>query len=227
VRKLILRSATMLYGARPDNPLYLMEDHLLRGNKKWSFIGDKLDAERQVAAFAERRPKTCVTVLRLAHTIGQGTRNYVTSLLLRQRLVPVLVGYDPLFQMIHELDVVAAFHTTINEDHAGVFNIVAPGVMPLASMLRTAGRLEVPMPYPVAAGSLELLFGTHLVRSAPAVLDYLRYPCVASGEKAAEQMGFRASYSTLEALRDFTRVMLQRSRNENPLVARATSMWRG
>lgn len=227
VSKLILRSTTMLYGARPDNPLYLTENHALRGNKKWSFIGDKLDAEKQVAAFAERRPNTVVTVLRLAPSIGRGSRNYFASMLLKQRMVPTILGFDPLTQFIHELDVVAAFHRAINEDHPGAFNIVAPGVLPLKTVLRMAGRLELPVPHPIARSMLGVLFGTHLVRSAPAILDYLRYPTVASGEKAAEQMGFRASYSTREALGDFIRGMRQRAQDDNAIVSRAASFWRG
>ncbi len=226
LRKLILRSTTWLYGARPDNPLYLTEDHPLRCRKAWPFIGDKLDAERQVAAFAERTPETLVTVLRIAPTIGRGTRNYFTRLLLGRRVVPTVLGYDPLVQLIHELDVVAGFHTAINEDHPGVFNLVAPGVLPLATVLRMAGRLETWVPYPAARTAMKLLFGTHLVRSSPEMLDYLRYPCVASGEKAAEQLGFRASYSTRDALLDFTRV-LRRTRDQSALMNRAATMWRG
>jgi UDP-glucose 4-epimerase len=214
VSKLVLRSTTMLYGARPDNPLYLTEDHPLRGDERWPFIGDKLDAERQVIAFAERRPGTVVTVLRIAPTLGRGSQHYLTQTVLGQRVVPLILGYDPLVQLVHELDVVAAFHAAINEDHPGVFNVVAPGVLPLTSVLRLAGRLEAWVPYPVANVMLQVLSGTHLARSSPAFLDYLKYPCVASGEKAAELLGFRASYSTREALHDYLRAMRQQPNDD-------------
>ena len=124
-------------------------------------------------------------------------------------LVPTLLGYDPLMQLMHELDVVAAFRIAVNEDHPGVFNIVAPGVLPFTSILRLAGRLELWVPRAMARSTLGMLHATHLVKPSPVMLDYFQYPCVASGEKAAEQMGFRASYSTREALGDFTRSFLE------------------
>ncbi len=226
VRKLIHRSTTMLYGARPNNPLYLTEDHPLRGDKNWSFLADKLDAEKQVAAYAERMSDAVVTVLRAAPTVGPSARNLVTDLL-SQRVVPTILGYDPLIQLCHELDVVAAFRTTIDEDHPGIFNIVGSGVLPLTSVCRLAGRLELWLPHSVARASLEVLFATHLARPSPVLLDYLRFPFVACGERAADQLGFRASYSTREALGDFTRVLRGLAGSDGAVVASSASMRRG
>lgn len=226
VRKLVLRSTTILYGARPDNPLYLTEEHPLRGEKSWSFIADKLDAEMQVANYAERSPDTVVTTLRAAPTVGPTAGNLVTELL-RMRAVPTVLGYDPLIQLAHELDVVAAFRLALEEDHPGVFNIVGTGVLPLTSILRLAGRLELWVPFSVARVTLSGLFASHLVRPSPVLLDYLRFPCVACGEKAADQMGFRASYSTRDALSDFTRVLRDLPGSDGALVASSASMRRG
>lgn len=199
VRKLVLSSQTILYGAHADTPLYLTEDHPLRGDARWPFIATKLDAERQVADFAARVPRAIVTVLRTAPTVGPTSRNVVTRLL-RRRLVPTVLGYDPLVQFIHERDVATAFGIAAAEDHPGVFNIVAPGVLTLTTALRLAGRLEVPVPHTIARASLEALFATRVVQQCPVLLDYLRFPCVASGEKAERLMGFRAVHTTREAL---------------------------
>ncbi|MFZ5785900.1 MAG: NAD-dependent epimerase/dehydratase family protein [Acidobacteriota bacterium] len=210
VRKLVLWSHTMLYGARAENPMYMGEDHPLRGHRTWSFIGDKLDAERQVADFAERLPATVVTVMRTAPVVGPIARNIVTDML-RWRTVPVVLGHDPLVQLVHELDVVAAFRLAIDEDHPGAFNVVAPGVLPLSSLIRLAGRLDVALPYALARGVLQVLFSSRVVRVSPDVLDYMRYPFVASGARAREVLGFRASYTTREALEDFVRHLRQKT----------------
>lgn len=225
VRKLVLWSQTILYGARPDNPLYLSEEKPLRGDTKWSFIGDKIDAEQQVLNYAERVPGSLVTVLRTAPTIGATARNLVTELL-SQRVVPTILGYDPLMQIMHELDAVAAFRIAIDEDHPGVYNIVAPGVLPLTSILRLAGVLEVWVPLAVARLALGPLFTAHVTRTSPVLLDYFRFPCVASGQRAAERMGFRASYSTREALGDFIRVLRGLAGPQGAVVASSASMRR-
>jgi UDP-glucose 4-epimerase len=226
VRKIIMRSHTILYGAHSNNPLYLSEEHPLRGDTNWSFVGDKIDAEHQVAGYAERNGTTIVTVLRAAPTVGPTTDNFLTQML-RRRVIPTVLGYDPLIQLIHELDVVAAYRIAINEDHPGVYNIVGHGVLPLTSVLRLAGRLELWIPGLLARPALGMLNATHLVRTAPALMDYLMHPCVACGEKAAEEMGFRASYSTREALGDFARVLRRLSGADGALVASSASLRRG
>jgi len=209
VRKLVVWSQTLLYGARSDNPMYIDESHALGGNRQWSFVADKLDAEEQVAAHAARQRGQVVTVLRTALTVGPSAGNMVTDML-RFRAVPTVLGFDPLVQLVHELDVVAAFRTAVDEDHPGVFNVVAPGVLPLSSIVRLAGRLDVPMPQVAAAKLLKLLFFSRVGRVPEQALEYLRYPFVASGERAAAEMGFRACYTTREALADFVRARRQR-----------------
>lgn len=226
VRKIIMRSHTILYGAHPDNPLYLTEKHPLRGDKRWSFVSDKIDAEKQVSSYAERNDSAIVTVLRAAPTVGPTTNNFLTQML-RRRVIPTVLGYDPLIQLVHELDVVAAYRIAIEENHPGVFNIVGPGVLPLTSVLRLVGRLELWIPGFLARQTLGMLNATHVVRAAPALMDYLMHPCVACGEKAADQLGFRASYSTREALGDFTRVLRRLPGSDGALVASSASLRRG
>jgi UDP-glucose 4-epimerase len=203
VGKLILRSHTLLYGPRPDNPLYLTENHPLRGSSRCSFVADKIDAERQVARFAARC-SSVVTVLRMAPIVGVSSDNMVTDLL-RQPVVPKVWGHDPLIQLVHELDVVAAFRLALEEDHPGTFNIVAPGVLPWSSLVRLAGGIDVAAPYRLARAMLGACHTAHVARPSPALLDYLRHTCVASGDLAWQQMGYRASYSTLESLRAWSK----------------------
>src|SRR5205823_6408997 len=52
VRKLVLRSHTLLYGAHPTNPNFLTEAHPLRARRSEPFLSDKIEAESDVQAFA-------------------------------------------------------------------------------------------------------------------------------------------------------------------------------
>src|SRR3954467_2167760 len=78
LRKLILWSQTILYGAHPTNPNFLTERHPLRADAEEPFFGDKIAAEREVAAFAAKSKGTVVTVLRTAPIVGPTVSNYVT-----------------------------------------------------------------------------------------------------------------------------------------------------
>lgn len=202
VRKFILWSQTILYGASPANPNFLTEDHPLRGRSDSRFLRDKIEAEQVVARFAQRVPATIVTVLRLAPILGPTVHNYLTRYLGR-RVVPTLLGFDPLVQFLHEVDALAAFKLAIARDAPGVFNIVGDGVLPLSTVLRLANRVALPVAHPAAYALARALWAAELSEAPPMFVDYLRWLCVADGEKARAEMHFRPAFSTREAVLDY------------------------
>lgn len=203
LRKLVMWSQTLLYGAHPTNPNFLSERHPLRAPMSEPYFADKIEAEAEANRFVERAAGTVVTILRTAPIVGPTVRNHVTRYLAR-RLVPTMMGYDPLWQFLHEADAIAAFKLAIFRDVPGTFNIVGDGVLPLSTVIKLAGRLPLPIAHPIARPLLGALWVAQLAEAPPAFLDYLRYVCVADGEKAAQMMGFSPAYTTREALTDFT-----------------------
>lgn len=202
VRKLVLWSQTLLYGAHPTNPNFLSERHPLRAPHGEPFFSDKIEAEAEANRFAQRTGNL-VTILRTAPVVGPTVKNYLSKYLAR-RLVPTMMGFDPLWQFLHEADAIAAFKVAIFRDVPGTFNIVGDGVLPLTTVIKLAGRVALPVPHPLFPPMVGALWLAQLSEAPPGFLDYLRYICVADGEKAAVEMGFRAAYTTREALIDYT-----------------------
>jgi UDP-glucose 4-epimerase len=203
VRKVVLSSQTILYGAHPSNPNFLSERHPLRANRKDPFFADKMEAEAEVLRFGERVPGSIVTVLRTAPMLGPTVQNYLTKYL-SHRIVPTMMGFDPLFQFVHEIDAIAALKLAIDRDVPGIFNIVADGVLPLSTVIKLAGRVALPIPHPIAETATAIAWMAQLADAPPTFLKYLRFLCVADGAKAWDTMGFRPAYTTREALLDFT-----------------------
>lgn len=202
LRKLVMWSQTILYGAHPTNPNFLSERHPLRADAEESFFADKMAAEREATAFGQKSRGTVVTILRTAPIVGPTVNNYVTRYL-AQRVVMTLLGFDPLWQFVHEVDAIAAFKLAVDRDHPGTYNIVGDGVLPLSTVIRLAGRVAVPVFHPVAEAMVAGMWGAQLASAPPSFLRYLRYLSVADGEKAARVMGFRPAYTTREALLDY------------------------
>jgi 1-acyl-sn-glycerol-3-phosphate acyltransferase len=74
-------------------------------------------------------------------------------------------------------------------DAPGVFNIVGDGVLPLSTVIRLTGRIGVPVPHPVAMyPSRGALWAAQLSEAPPTFLDYLRWICVADGDKARREL---------------------------------------
>jgi UDP-glucose 4-epimerase len=218
VRKLVLWSLTWLYGAHPSNPNFLTEKHPLRAPTSEPYFADKLEAEEQARRLMQRSPGTVVTVLRTAPILGPTVQNALTRYLSR-RLVPTMMGYDPLVQFVHEVDAIAALHLAVLRDVPGTFNIVGDGVLPLSTAIRLAGRVAVPIPHPVAETLTAIGWVAQLVEAPPTFLKYLRFLCVADGQRARDRLGFAPAYTSREALLDF--VNAQRLRDVKLLTETA------
>ena len=202
IKKFILRSQTALYGAHASNPNFLTESHAVRGLPHTQFLADKIDAEKETRKFAQSAPDSCTTILRFAPVLGPTANNFLTRWLSR-RFVPTVLGFDPLLQFVHEMDALAALKLAIARDVPGTFNVIGDGVLPVSTVVKLAGRTALPMPWSVLQQLTALGWSANAAEVPPSFLAYLRFLCVADGERAAAELGFRAAYTTREAVLDF------------------------
>ncbi len=202
VRKLVLWSQTVLYGAHPTNPNFLTEKHPLRARREEPFFADKIEAESDALRFGRPGKGRVVTILRTAPILGPTVKNYLTEYLSR-RIVPTILGFDPLWQFVHEADAVAAVKLAVDRDTPGVFNIVGDGVLPLSTVIKLAGRVALPLPRSALSPLVSALWIAQVAEAPPSFLDYFQYLCVADGEHARKVLGFSPVYTTREALIDF------------------------
>lgn len=198
VRKVILKSNTMVYGAHATNSAFIREDHSLHGSKKYGYIRDLVEIEAFVNGFRGQTPELLVTLLRFAHIVGPKADTPMTRFL-RAEDAMVLLGFDPMMQIIHENDVVAALVHAIAHDVPGVFNVATEKPLPLWKLMGLASKAAIPVLHPIAYWSMSLLSP----QLAPIDLDYLRYPCVADLEKMRTTLGFLPRYTAEETLREF------------------------
>lgn len=205
VRKIIVGSRTLVYGAQYDNPHYMTEDHSPRPQMDYEFQRDKVEVERQLLRFWKNSPETLVTVLRHCSIMGPTVENCWTHYL-SMPVCPTLLGYNPLIQFISEDDAIDAFKLAVDEDFPGVFNIVGKNVIPLNMVLKLANKSRAPMPAPLAANLFRMLWITNLGPFPPEHINFLRYHCLADGTRAKEVMGFEAKKTAWRALEEFLEV---------------------
>jgi UDP-glucose 4-epimerase len=199
VRHVLMRSFTFVYGARAQNPNFLTEDRPLQPNPSLSWVRDKLEAEQHAAAFARRYPGMKVTVLRFSTLLGPRVRTFYTRVFDR-RVIPVLLGYDPLVQLLHPDDALAAAETALKAAPGGVFNVVPSRPIPLLTAFHLAGKVPVSVPHPLAYLGADLLWSVGLGEAPGGLVDYVRYLFLADGEKARRELSFTARHSSRDAL---------------------------
>jgi len=204
VEHVIVRSFTAVYGARGQNPAFLGEDAALPAGPGLAWARDKLEACQHAAAFARRFPRMAVTVLRFAPLLGPGVRNFYTGLFDR-RVVPVVMGYDPLLQLLHPDDALDAVDAALARAPRGPINVVPRRAIPLLAMLHTAAKIPLPVPHPLAALAADALWAAGLGPAPGGFVDYARFPFLADGARAEREMGFTARRTSREALLDYLR----------------------
>ena len=204
VWKVVLKSSTAIYGARPTNSAFLTEDHSLRGSRRYGYTRDLVEIETFCNGFSRRVPKMVLTSLRFASIVGPGADTPMTRFL-RTPWAPGMMGFDPMMQVIHEDDVVAALVHAVKQDVPGAFNVAAPDALPLSRIRGLVGKLPISVFHPFAHWGLALLGSARLDvhRYLPIEPDYLRFPWVGDLAHMEQELGFAPRYSAVETLREF------------------------
>ena len=204
VQHFVLRSFTAVYGAHGQNPNFLTEEHPLRPNERLSWVRDKMEAEQGTLSYARRYPETKFTILRFAPLLGPGIYTFYTRIFAK-RVVPILMGYDPLVQLLYPEDALDAIDAALAKSPGGVFNIVPKDTTTLLTTLHLAEKVTVAIPHPLAYAAADLMWSSGVGEAPALLLDYVRYLFVADGEKARKVLGFEARHSSREALMAYLR----------------------
>jgi UDP-glucose 4-epimerase len=207
IKKVIITSSTLVYGAWPDNPAQLTEDDPQRGHPTYYYNQDKITIERLCQKFQNDYPEIVVTILRPCLVLGP-TVDQFYSRILNWPVLPLVGGCNPQIQFVHEDDVARAYEHFLTNSISGSFNIVGTGTMTWKEIVYKAGKRAIRMPTLLVYPLVRLLWGLHLIEIPPQVMDFIRYPWIASGERA-RRAGFIPNYSTKETLQSF----LQQGKN--------------
>ncbi len=196
VKKLVVLSSANVYGPRPDNPQFLAEESPLLGSQDFSEIRDLIEVDMLAQSFFWRHPSCETVILRPTHILG-AVRN-APSNYLRLPVVPTLMGFDPMIQVIHYDDVARAVVMALRPGARGIFNLAGPEPAPLSRVLKLLGRPRLPVPHGAARSMLKQLFRYRLSSFPAPELDHIRYVCMVDDRRARDALG----YAPRHGLRD-------------------------
>ncbi len=198
VPKVVLLSSADVYGPQADNPTFIGEDAPLLGARRFPQIRDLISVDMLSQSYFWKAPEIETVVLRPVHILG-GVRNAMSKYL-RMSRVPVLMGFDPMMQVIHEEDAVAATLLAATPGVRGVFNIVGPQALPLRKLIALTGKQDLPVPHVIAPSVADRLYKARLIDMPAAEIDFIRYPVTLDGSRAEKLLKFRAHYGVADAV---------------------------
>lgn len=185
VKQFVFPSASIVYGARNDNPALIGENHPLLGNRDIPRIRDRVEADMICQTFAQQA-KMKVVILRFVpiwREKGEGTLQKYMSM----DNVPTLMGFDPMFQIIYEDEVLDAFLLAVKKKKAnGAYNIPGRTFMPLSKVIKHLGKNPLPLPEFLVHRKGQFLWSKKLRFD----FNYLKYPFVVDGTRAEKELGY-------------------------------------
>ena len=199
VPKVLVLSSANVYGPRPDNAQFLTEEAPLLAAQAFPAMRDLVEFDHMASSFFWKARDIDTVILRPVHILG-AVRN-APSNYLRLNIVPTLLGFDPMIQIIHEHDVAEAIVCALRVGVRGIYNVVGPGQLPLSEIVRELDRPSVAVPHVAARHIWTAAWRLGLSSYPVEEFDFIRYVCMVDGARAARELGFQARHSLRETIR--------------------------
>jgi UDP-glucose 4-epimerase len=198
VRKVVFKSSAHYYGCEQDDPAFFDEGMGRPHPPSTPIERDVVEAEASLNEFAEKNPDVAVSILRFANVLGPDVRTSHIGLF-SLPAVPMILGFDPRYQFVHEDDVVHALEHAVKSRVPGVYNVAGDGVLALSEVAGLLGKPYAPiLPF----------WGTGLAASAlrrvgvnipPEALNQLRFGRGLDNRRY-KATGFVYGYTSREAV---------------------------
>ena len=201
---LIYLSSTTSYGPHPDNPPIFDESYPRRGHAGYLYSKYKAEVDHMMVRFIDQHPDLKVLLLRTCIVLGPNTHNIVTQM----TGLPVVVGvagFDPPMQFMHEEDLQRLLVWAVKEQPSGIFNMGGLGTIQYSELIKHLRKPGLFLPSWVVYPFLGVCWKLRLLPFPPSILDFVRYPWVASIEKFQSTHSFPIQHSSEEALLAYAR----------------------
>jgi UDP-glucose 4-epimerase len=201
VRKFIFKSSTHYYGSEQDDPAFFQETMRRPHPPRTPLERDIGEAEGTVAEFAEKCPGLEVVVLRCANVLGPDVTTAFTRMFALP-VVPMVLGFDPRLQFVHEDDVVHALEHCVFHETAGIYNVAADGVLALSEAISLLGKRPAPVLPPWGTGLVAGPLRNLGFRIPSEMLNLLRFGRGVDNRRL-QGAGFRYGHTSREAVAKF------------------------
>ena len=199
VPKVVVLSSANVYGPRPENAQFLTEEAPLLAAQAFPEMRDLVEIDHMASSFFWKARDVETVILRPVHILG-GVHN-APSNYLRLPVIPTLLGFDPMVQVIHELDVAEAIVCALRPGGRGIFNVAGPGEVPLSVLVRELEKPTLRIPHPLAKPLWRAAWRLGMNSFPVDEFDFIRYVCMVDGSRAARELAFHPRHSLRETIR--------------------------
>jgi len=200
-KRLMLISSATAYGAWPDNPLPIEEDHPLRACK-FQYAADKTEVEGLTTEFAAAHPEIAVSSVRPAIIGGPNMNNYLKRFIFGMPILVMIGGNDTPMQFVHEQDVIRAIIEILKHDGKGPFNIGPPDWTLVSEVAKETDRRVIKLPFWLVKSLHSFAWFLRLpIHESPGTfLQFARYSWTVAPTRLVNELGFKFDFSSHETM---------------------------
>ena len=204
VRHLTVTSSGAAYGYHADNPNWLDEHDHLRGNPEFAYSLHKTLVENYLAEMRAQHPELQQLILRPGTVLGTQTRNQITNLFEKPRILAVHGSRSP-FVFIWDEDILDIIDIGIRESKTGIYNLAGDGAMAIDEIAAYLGKPLIALPASVLRLALKIGHALKLTRYTPAQVNFLRYRPVLSNRRLKREFGYEPQLTSREVFELFVK----------------------
>lgn len=198
VEKVIITSSGAAYGYHPDNPMWLKEDHPLRGNKEFAYSDHKRLVEEMLKEYREKHPELKQLIFRPGAVIGLTVKNQITDLF-EKPVIMGIAGSDSPFTFIWDQDVVNVLIKGIATDASGAYNLAGDGALTMKQIAHILKKPYLPIPPVALKIALKILKKAGLTQYGPEQIRFIQYRPVLSNENLKTKFPYIPKKTSKEA----------------------------
>jgi nucleoside-diphosphate-sugar epimerase len=209
VRRVVLLTSAMVYGARPDNPVPLEECAAVAPGTPNGLVGDWLAMERLARDKSSERDDLEVVSVRPASLVGATADALLPGLFEAVRLLAIAGGRCH-WQFCHTDDLAGALTLAATGGVDGVVTVGCDGWLDRRQVESIAGMRSVVLPSAVAFATAERLHRVGALSSPATDLHYLINPWVV-GSQQLRAAGWQPAWTNEAALGEHLRSLGNRA----------------
>lgn len=193
VRRVVLVTSAMVYGAAPENDVPLPEESPVAAEPDTGVVGDYLEIEALVRRSSRSHPGLEVTVLRPAAVVGPGIDTVITRHFESPRLLTIK-GCSPRWQFCHVDDLITALELAARGVVTGVAAVGSDGWLEQEQVEELSGLRRFELPAGLTFGTAQRLHRLGITPAPATDLHYVVYPWVVDCT-ALREAGWKPSWT--------------------------------
>jgi UDP-glucose 4-epimerase len=202
VQRLVVKSTAGIYGASPRDPAVFTEDMNPKVMPRSGWAKDSVEVEGYVRGFSRRRPDVEISLLRFANVVGHEIHTALTDYW-SLPVIPVPLGYDARFQLIHEQDAIEAMVLATSGPSVGIVNVAGDGYLTLQQCAAILRRPILPVPLRASGLVGGLVKRTGMADFSGDQLAFLAFGRGIDTARMRVVLGLEPTYTSREAFEDF------------------------